>query len=115
MLFILALLLFPCAIVGAFVTSDDYDLIAFQAPGGCFEPISGALCGRTDSSSAVSKDTVPSRRSAPPRPMVVRGDERIPTTVSFPILGKIFSVNLFSLSDTIRAYWLINHELPCFY
>lgn len=62
MLFILALLFFPCAVVGAFVTADDHDLTAFQS-GGFFpeHPIgeAGPLCRRHD---AAAKSIVPARR-----------------------------------------------------
>lgn len=62
MLFILALLFFPCALVGAFVTADDHDLAAFQAGSFfSFQPLAGALRGRSDAGVA-AKNTVPMGR-----------------------------------------------------
>lgn len=62
MLFILALLLFPCALVGAFVTADDHDLVAFQAGSFfSFEPLTGALRGRSNTGAA-AKNAVPMGR-----------------------------------------------------
>lgn len=66
MLQILALLFFPCAVVGAFVTTaaDDHDLLAFQS-GGLFTHSMGmgdGLCGR---SRAVAKNDVAGPARAP--------------------------------------------------
>ena len=64
MLFILILLFFPCALVGAFVTADEHDLTitAFQTAGEFFfsEPLTGAY--RSRSGATAPKNDVTSKR-----------------------------------------------------
>lgn len=80
MLFILALLLFPCALVGAFVTADEHDLTAFQT-GGFFSlhPWTDSLHGRSD---AVAKDAIPARRAGPSCPVVAKRKDMAPAAVT---------------------------------
>lgn len=88
MLFILALLFFPCALVGAFVTADECDLTAFQTSGlfsGSTHSLGGAgggLCERSEARAA--KDAVPPARR--PSPCAMRRDRAPVVTVSLVCL-----------------------------
>lgn len=81
MLFILALLFFPCALVGAFVTAEDHDLAAFQA-GSFFslQPLTGALRERSDAGVA-AKNTVPMGRRPHCRVAVAKKNKASASTV----------------------------------
>lgn len=105
MLLILALLFFPCAVVGAFVTTaaDDHDLLAFQSGGALFtHSLGDGLCGR---SSAVAKDDVAGSARAPgyscARSHHLRHRRVPPVTVSFVFLPKNTEVEGLTIAPSL--------------